>query len=125
MTSRSRLLPITMFGSMVLPQSGSVLKAHVATEGSVDAWHQVSHLNPCWWLRAILQQGPCRSPWSVLLPNTMVTSGPDLQLKAMSVSVALLHPESVYLSEVPVTIQGYVDVQDLGPYYCPRGPQCR
>ena len=48
------MLPRTMSGSMVLPQQGSMLKtmAHVATEGRVHAWDQVSHLGPCWWLRA-------------------------------------------------------------------------
>lgn len=47
--------------------------------------------------------GPCRSVWPELLPSVVVMTRPELQLKAMSGSVALLQSVSVLISEVPIT----------------------
>lgn len=45
------------------------------------------------------------SGWHVLPPRAMVTSGPELRLRAMSESMALL---CAWMSLAPVTIQGQV-----------------
>ena len=72
----------------------------------------------------MLQLGPCRSEWPKLLPNVMVTSGAELQLRAMSGSMALLQPVSVLMSTASDTIKGHADVRDLdchlGPCWYPR-----
>lgn len=68
----------------------------------------------------MLQTGPCRSEWPSLLPNAMVTCGPELRLRAMSESMALLQPGSVLMSKAPVTIDGHTDGQGLEPCWCPR-----
>lgn len=57
----------------------------------------------------MLQLGTCRSQWPALLPDHMVTSGPELQLNAKSGSVALLQPGSVLRSRVLITIEGHMD----------------
>lgn len=44
-----------------------------------------------------------------LPPDLMVTSGPELQLNAISGFVALLQPGSVLRSGVPITIEGHMD----------------
>lgn len=54
---------------------------HLSLYGFIDLGH---HLKPCWYPKAMLPLGPYWSEWFVLLPKTMVTSGPTLQLKAMS-----------------------------------------
>lgn len=48
------------------------------------------------------------------LTGAMVMSRPGLQLGNMFESVVLLHPGSVLMSEVPVTIDGHMNIQDLG-----------
>ena len=52
----------------------------------------------------------------MLLPSAMVMSGPELQLRAMAGSLVLPLPGSVLILEVPVTIEGHMDSQDLGLY---------
>lgn len=52
----------------------------------------------------------------MLLPSAMVMSWPELQLRAMTGSLVLPLPGSVLMLEVPVTIEGHVDSQDLGLY---------
>lgn len=52
------------------------------------------------------------SEWPALLPDAMMMSGPELQFRAMSGSMALLQPRPVLMFEVPVTLKGYMDVQD-------------
>lgn len=63
----------------------------------------------------MLQLRPGRSENPVLLPSAMVMSGPELQLRAMAGSLVLPLPGSVLMLEVPVTIEGHMDSQDLGP----------
>lgn len=63
----------------------------------------------------MLQSKPYISEWSALLPNVMVTSGSELQLRAVSGFKALLQPRSVLMSKALVTMEGHGDVCDLGP----------
>lgn len=63
----------------------------------------------------MLQPEPCRSECPVLLPDAMVMSQPEMQLKAMSGSVTPLQLGSVLMSKVPVAIEDYVDAQNLAP----------
>lgn len=49
------------------------------------------------------------SEWSALLLNDMVTPRPELQLRAMSESVAPLQAESVLMSDAPASIEGHAD----------------
>lgn len=51
----------------------------------------------------------------MLLPDAMVMSQPEMQLKAMSGSVTPLQLGSVLMSKVPVAIEDYVDAQNLAP----------
>lgn len=70
---------------MVLSHPGPVLKSvvHFAINDKVDMQGQVSLLNPSGGRNYI-------SELPVLLLGVMVMSGPKLQLRAMSVSLALL-----------------------------------
>lgn len=68
----------------------------------------------------MLQPELCRSECPVLLPDAMVMSWAELQLKPMSGCVTLLQQGSVLMSKVPVAIEDYVDVQNLAPYWCLR-----
>lgn len=43
-----------------------------------------------------------------------LTSGPELQLRAMSGFIAQLQSGSMLMSEIPVGIEGHVDARDLG-----------
>lgn len=81
---RSPIVGLGWVGSGLMP----IVPA--ATEGCVDVQDQVSHMSPCWCLQAMLQLGPYRSEWPVLLPKALVMSRPDLQLRAMSGSMVLL-----------------------------------
>ena len=47
--------------------------------------------------------GSCRSEWPELLSSVMVMTESELQLKAMSGSVALLQSVFVLISDIPVT----------------------
>ena len=51
----------------------------------------------------------CRSRGPVLLLNAMVTSQPEMQLRAIPGSVVLLQPGSVLMFEVPATTEGCAD----------------
>lgn len=53
--------------------------SHVVTEGHGDAHVEVSLLSQCCWPRDTLQLGPCRSEWSRLLPDEMMTLGTEGQ----------------------------------------------
>lgn len=64
----------------------------------------------------MLQLGPYRSEWTALLPHAIVTARPELQWRAMSWSMVLLHPGSVLMSKASVTTKGHVDAQSLGTY---------
>lgn len=65
-------------------------------------------------------QEASRSEWLALLHKVMVTSGPELQLKVMLGSVALLHLGSMLMSNAPVTIKSHVVNRDQGPCRCLR-----
>lgn len=56
-----------------------------------------------------LTLGSCRSEWTVVLPDAVVMCGPELQLRAMSGSIALLQPGSVLMSKISVTVEDHVD----------------
>lgn len=92
----------------------------ITTKSHADAQDLGHHLQLCWRLRVMMQQGQLRSEWPVLLPDAMVMSRPELQLRVMSGSTALLQPGSMLsMPMAPVTVKGYVDVQ--GPHLglCP------
>lgn len=99
MTSGLRLLLRTM-SEVVLLQLGSVLRS----VAHVDTWCTG---RPPEFMLDILTLGSCRSEWTVVLPDAVVMSGPELQLRAMSGSIALLQPGSVLMSKV--TIEDHVD----------------
>ena len=67
-----------------------------------------------------MQLRPCKSEWPALLPKAVVTPRPELQMSAISESVALLQPGSVLMSSARVTIEGHAHAQGLGPCWCPR-----
>lgn len=96
---------------MALLRLGSVLMSEslVTTKGHATAQGLGRHLRPYWCLRAMLQPGPYKSEWPVLLPGDMVTSRPELQLRAMSVFMSLLQPGAMLMSVAPVTIEGHAD----------------
>lgn len=83
-------------------------------EGYADAEGMGQHLRPCWCRRVTLPPVPYRLAWPALLPWTVLTSGPKLQLRAMSESTALLQSGSVLRSMVPAaTVRGLG--RQLGP----------
>lgn len=71
-------------------------------------------LRPCWCPRVLLPQGPYTYEWLSLSAQAMVTSGPQLQPRAMSGSVALLQPGSVMISVAHVTTEGCVNAASTG-----------
>lgn len=66
-TSRPGLLLSTMYGSVVLPQMGFVLKsmAHVATKGHMEVWGLGLNLWPCLQPEAMLLPELSWSEWPV------------------------------------------------------------
>lgn len=99
--------------SMAQLQPGSVSMlmsvAPVVIKGHAESWVLDHHLEPCWCLRVMLQPGPCRPEWLVLLHNAMVTSEPELQIRAMSVLMALLQLGFMLVLEASATIEGHAD----------------
>ena len=92
-----------------------------------DAQGQISRLSPRWSLGVKLQPRPYRYEWPALLPNAMVASRPELQLRTMSGSMIIPRLGSVLMFKAPLTIEGHVDAQGLGPCWClkttlPLGP---
>lgn len=55
----------------------------------------------------MLQSRPYRSEWFALLLSAMVTSGPELQLRAKAGSVLLQQPGSVLMPLASVTNKGH------------------
>lgn len=68
----------------------------------------------------MLLPGPYRSEWPALPQGTMVMSGPRLQLRNMSGSVALLHPGFMLMSVIPDTTEDHIDARSLGGHLGPR-----
>lgn len=56
----------------------------------------------------------------VLLFNDMATSGPDLQLRTISGSMAPLQSKSVLVLTAPLTIAAHADTKDQWPSSCLR-----
>lgn len=103
MTSWPKLLIRTTSGSVVYPQSGSVLisTVHIVTKSHMDNWDLGCQRGPCRCLRAVLLPRPHRSEKPTLPPRAMVSSGPGL--------LALPQMRSVLISVVPVTTEDSED----------------
>lgn len=63
-------------------------------------------------------------PGQSQLESSVLSPGPEMLLRTMSRSVALLHPESVLMYVAPDIIEGHADSRALGhhlrPYWYPR-----
>lgn len=125
MTSKSRLLPETMSGSMAQLQPGSVLKsvAQVATKVNAEAQNLGQRLQLGWSLRAVSQQGLYRYGLTALLPGVLVSSGPRQLLRAVPGSVVLQQQGSGLMYGVPAATKRHEDAQGHqlpGSGWCPR-----
>lgn len=81
--------------------------AHLTTESHVDGQSLGHHLRSHWCLRVMLAPGPYQSEQPTQAPRAMVTSGPELQQKAIFGSVVLSQLGSVLMPVAHVTTKSH------------------
>lgn len=107
-TSRPKLQPRVMSGSLALQQAESVWKSMACDtiEGHTGDHSMHCHLRPCLYPRDML---PLGLYWSEVTCTAMQKSGPKLQLKTVSWSIALLWPGSMMIVMVRISTEEHMD----------------
>lgn len=76
------------------------------------------HLEPRWYPKAMLLQGPHQSQWPALPPGTMVTSRPRLLPRTLTRFMVLPQLGSILMTMAYVTTKGHIDTRGLGHNLC-------